>query len=240
MWDKIHQIILDLEPLLLVVIPTCFAVYLKLKSKVVEKKHQIEKENESKNKEKFSDWEHAESLAVIDKIKTICNYYRDVGHMDLANYIQFENGTTATSKICNMFLSCLAEDSRFSNIPKMISSIQRVPYSRLSTWINNTINAKEERFIVNKREVEFKEDYSDFIVGSEKVKSFISGTVRDPNGTLIGICSFFFDDENLCGDDKESRERCMSVFNNFVTSVETVFIEYHTTRNKKKKELNIL
>ena len=239
MWDKIYDIITALEPLLLIIIPTCFGIYLKLKNKVTEKNKEIEKEIDTKNKEKFLEWEHSESMLIIDKIKTICNYYKDVGHMDLVNYIQFENGTVATSKLCNMFLSCLAEDNRYGVIPKFISTLQRIPYSRLSTWTNNVVNSEDGIYRVNNREKEFDEDYSDFVIGSENVKSFICGAVKDSNGVLIGICSFFFATENCCGDDEESEERCKTTLQKFITSVETIFLEYNIARENKKKELKI-
>ena len=238
MWEDIHKFITEIEPLLLVIVPACFVTYMKIRDKLKEKKKELKEENDAKNKEKFLEWEHTESMLTIDKIKTVCNYYRDIGHMDLVSYIQFENGTAATSKLCNMFLSCLAEDSRFGNIPKMLPSVQRIPYGRLSTWINNVLSSPDEIYKVNSRS-EFTEDYSSFIAGSEEVKSFISGSVRDANGVLIGICTFFFSTENCCGDNYEAIERCMTTFKSFVTSVETIFLSYNTARNKKKKELNL-
>lgn len=238
MWEDIYNIITELEPLLLVIVPACYVIYIKIKNKIGKKKKELEEENSAKNREKFLEWEHTESMLTIDKIKTICNYYRDIGHMDLVSYIQFENGTAATSKLCNMFMSCLAEDSRFGDIPKMLPDIQRVPYGRLSTWVNNILSSPDEIYKVNSRS-EFTEDYSNFIVGSEEVKSFISGAVRDANGALIGICTFFFSSDNCCGEDSESVERCMSTFKSFVTSVKTTFLSYNTARNNKKKELNL-
>lgn len=239
MWEQIQKIIQMIEPLLIVVIPTCFGIYLKVKNKVHEKSVKIEKEFEVKNREKFIDWEHSESMVIIDKIKAICNYYRDIGHMDLVNYIQFENGTMATSKLCNMFLSCLAEDNRYGKIPKFISTLQRIPYSRLSTWTNNVINSEKGIYRVNNREKDFDEDYSEFIIGSENAKSFISGAVKDQNGVLIGICSFFFAEEDCCGTECENIERCITTLQQFITSVETIFLEYNIARENKKKELNI-
>ena len=120
MWEDIHKFITEIEPLLLIIIPAIFATGIKINNKIKEKREELEKENDVKNREKFLEWEHKESMLTIDRVKTVCNYYRDIGNMDLVNYIQFENGTSATSKLCNMFLSCLAEDDRFGSIPKKI------------------------------------------------------------------------------------------------------------------------
>lgn len=238
MWEDVKEFINDIEPLLIVVIPTCFGIYLKLKNKLAEKEKQVNHELITKNKEKLLDWEHTESIKVINRIKNLCNYFKDIGHMDLVNYVQFENGTTATSRLCNMFLSCLAEDSRFSVIPKMISSFQRIPYGRMSTWINNIMNEETENttfhsYIVKNKE-EFEDDYSDTIIGSDKVKSFISSSVKDPNGMIIGICSFYYAENEWSG---RSKEQCEELMMKFVSSIESIFIEYNVARVNKQKEL---
>lgn len=240
MWEDIHKFITEIEPLLLIIIPAIFATGIKINNKIKEKREELEKENDVKNREKFLEWEHKESMLTTDRIKTVCNYYRDIGNMDLVNYIQFENGTSATSKLCNMFLSCLAEDDRFGSIPKMLPSIQRVPYSRLSTWINNVLSSPDEIYKVTSRS-EFTEDYSSFIAGSDEVESFISGSVKDANGVLIGICTFFFNTENYhCEkDNTEAVKHCIETFKSFITSVETVFLSYNDARDKKKEELNL-
>lgn len=236
MVDKILDIIHAIEPILLVVIPTCFGIYLRVKKKVEEKERSIHRENELKNREKLLDWEHVESIKVIDKIKHLCNYYKDVGHMDLVNYVQFENGTTATSKLCNMFLSCLAEDSRFSKIPKMISKFQRVPYGKMSSWVSQVVDNKEQAlFISNKDSLDFHDD-DDIVFGEENIKSFISCPVKDPNGMLIGICSFYYSEENWSG---RTKEQCEDVMIKFVSSLEAIFLEYNYARLNMKKSLNL-
>lgn len=236
-WDRVIEIIKQLEPLLLVVIPTCFGIYIKIKNKIKEKEDSVKKQDEAKRKEKFLEWEHKESLKVIDNIKSVCNYYKDIGHMDLVNYIQFENGTTATSKLCNMFLSCLAEDSRFGKIPNMISNIQRISYSRMSSWVNNVSKADNGVLMVKNVDSDVN-DYSDldFIANNKDIKSFISGSVRDSNGVLIGICSFFYSEYDWCG---RGEEQCIYLMNKYITSIETIFLEYNTNRKKMKKSLRL-
>lgn len=240
MWDKLIEFIDKIEPLLLIIIPTCFGIYLKVKSKIAEKEKQINNEIFVKNKEKFSDWEHNESIKVINRIKNLCNYFKDIGHMDLVNYVQFENGTLATSKLCNMFLSCLAEDSRFSTIPKMIPNFQRIPYSRMSSWINNITYETENTsnfLIVSDKNKKFNEDcLDDIIINNEKIKSFVSCPVRDPKGILIGICSFYYAETDFAG---RTDEQCRELMSKFVSSVESVLIEYNIMRDNKKAELHL-
>lgn len=234
MWDKILEVIKELEPLLLVIIPTCFGVYIKIKNKLKIKKEEIAKLTKTKNKEKFSNWEHIESLKTVDKLRDICNYYKDIGHMDRVNYVQFENGTVASSKLCNMFLTCLAEDTRHSNkISHFMGSFQRIPYSRMSDWVIN-VNEADRQIYTNNNAEDIKK-YVD-IFNNGTVGSFITGNVYDSNGLLIGLCSFFYADSDWNG---QAKEQCIDLLSKFVASVETIFLEYSLQRDYMKKTLNI-
>ena len=232
MWDEIKNILSQIEPILLIIIPTIFAIYLKIRDKCLQKKQEHDKENIAKNKEKFSVWKHIESMNVIENIKTICNYYKDIGHASLVNYIQLENGTIATSKLCNMFLSCLAEDTRFGSIPKMMPNIQRIPYTRMSSWVNDVRKDNIHKIPTMK---DFKEDYS-FVTGDPYIKSCMSIAVSNGNGIFIGMCTFFFDEENYCG---MTDAECEELLEKFKTSIETVFINYNKNRLDKLKSLNL-
>nr|CAI9751337.1 hypothetical protein DGKKSRWO_DGKKSRWO_CDS_0057 [uncultured phage]CAI9752214.1 hypothetical protein CVNMHQAP_CVNMHQAP_CDS_0057 [uncultured phage] len=233
-WEKFLDFLNAIEPVLLVIIPAILGIWIKIKAKIEEKEQKIKTENTAKNENIFSSWEHEKSKEVIDNIQSICNYYKDIGYMDLVNYIQFENGTTAMSKICNMFLTCLAEDNRFGTIPKMIDYVHRTSYSRLSVWVKDINSAPDGIYIATKRE-DFSEDYSDFIPSCKHIKSFISGAVKDPNGVLIGICSFYYVDTL----DSSVIEQNVAVLRKFITSVETIFLNYQLDREKMKKSLNL-
>ena len=132
MLDKIMAILDQIGPLLYVVVPAAFGIYFNLKDKVRAKEKEVKETNKAKAKQAYKVWEHEESQAVIRKIKELCNVYKDKSNAGLAQYIQLENGTMATSKICNMFVSCLAEDDRYGKIPKLSSKLQRLPYSKVT------------------------------------------------------------------------------------------------------------
>lgn len=238
-WDDVKHIINELEPLLLVIIPTCFGVYLKLKNKINAKKDEIERLDADKNKKEMKNWEHVESMNVIRDIKTICNYYKDIGHMDSVIYLQLENGTVATSRLSNMFITCLTEDSRASKIPKVSSSIQRVPYSRLIELVADAYN----KIIVN---CDFKSkdkscskhrEIMDVVPSFESVSSYIIAPVRNMQGYLIGYCLFLYANPMSNGEDEKEHTDLM---NKFVASVEAVFLRYNKARDKKKKELKVI
>lgn len=232
MWNKIYQFIVDIEPLLLVIVPTIFGIYLKIRNKITAKNEEIKKQDKIKNSEIFIAWEHEASMNVVEDIKNICNYYKDIGHADLVNYIQLENGTLASSKVCNMFISCLAEDNRFSNIPKMMPDIQRVPYTKMSAWVNDVRTNGIYSFSDMKV---FSEDYS-FVSSDSYIKSCMSCAVKNGDGVFIGMCTFFFTEENFSGIEEK---QCEDLLVKFATSVETVFINYNKNRRDKIKELKI-
>lgn len=237
MLNDIYQFIVDIEPLLLVIIPAIFALYVKIKNKIKQKQKEINDEIIAKNKDEFIIWEHNQSIEIISKIKSMCNYYKDIGHMDLVNYIQLENGTFASSKLSNMFLSCLAEDDRYSMVPKMVDKIQRIPYGRMSMWANAIINSSDGICRIDNYK-QISEDFSK-LINDKTINSFISCAVKDSKGIIIGICSFFFNKENCCGTDEVSQNLCNNTIRKFATSVETIFLEYDIARKNKKKELNL-
>ena len=53
MWEEINNLLETIEPILLVILPTCFAIYLKLKNKLDQKKKEFEIKNQNKNKQIF-------------------------------------------------------------------------------------------------------------------------------------------------------------------------------------------
>ena len=118
--DEFLKILDKIEPLILVVIPTLFGIWMKTANKIKEKNESFKRGEQKKALEKYNMWEHEESRRVIAKIKELCRVYKDRSKADEVMYLQLENGTVATSKLCNMFITCLAEDDRYSVIPKKL------------------------------------------------------------------------------------------------------------------------
>ena len=234
-WDQLMAFLKQLEPLLYIVIPFIVGVYIKLSSKVKEQKETVLKANTAKNRQTYIDWEHQESLKIITRIRDLCNFYKDRGHMDLVNYIQLENGTLATSKICNMFLSCLAEDTRFGDVPKMISRIQRIPYSRLSCWVDKIMDDPNGTYLESDTNDVDDCCFRD-IMGTDGVRSIVSCAIHDPNGAFIGVCSFFYGGPEWDG---RTEIECRDLMVKFVSAVEGLFLDYHISRRKRRKELNL-
>lgn len=236
MFDKIMDFLDKIGPLLYVVVPAIFGIYYNLREKVKTKEKEIKKTNKAKAKQAYTVWEHDESQRVIIKIKDLCNVYKDKSNAGLAQYLQLENGTVATSKICNMFISCLAEDDRYGRVPKLSSRLQRLPYSKVTGWIGKIIEIRNTDMDYILTEDVSKADYSIAeIVDAPEIRSVILAPVYDPNNTLLGMCVFYYADINFDGN-KESE---IQLINKFRCGVEQVLVEYHMDRSRKMKELGL-
>lgn len=228
-WDKVLEFIKALEPLLLVIIPFAFGVYLKIKLKIDEKKHKIIKQNDDKNNKKLINWQHEESIRVVNKLKECCNYHCDLDSVH-TSFVQLENGTLATSKVYNMFFSCVAEDDRYSSdIKKLTKIMQRIPYIQLSDWYNE-VNGSDEDSVY----IEDIATTCEFFDGLG-IKNIMSNLVHDTDGLVIGICNFSFSDD-LPENKIEDYKRAMT---SFVSSIETVFLSYKMNVEEMKKKLNL-
>lgn len=237
MVDKILELLDKLGPFLYVVVPAAYAVGYNVYLKVKERKKSIKVMNQEKAKDHYNLWEHEESKQVISKIKDFCNVYKDKSHADLVNYLQLENGTAATSKIQNMFLTCLAEDDRYGTIPKLISKLQRLPYSEVTCWLNKFENhVNKDNFIIQTPDLS-KADYNRTCVEgiNNTIASVLVGPVYDPNNILLGIVVFYYSGKDY----NNQMEDELNNLRLFKSAVETALLEYHLKRRDKKKALGL-
>lgn len=235
--DKILEILDKIEPLILVVVPALIGIWLKVSTKVKEENETFKKMENKKLLEKYNMWEHEESRRVIMKIKELCRIYKDRSVADEVMYLQLENGTIATSKLCNMFVTCLAEDDRYSDIPKKIKKLQRLPYSQLAEWVDKV---SENRVVIPEFGVETIHIEEDFF---SSVNSHMAKSVIDKDGYLIGMVVFNYKNKNF-NSPNEQNDECnenhqLKLLREFKVSVEAIFIAYNVARIDMKKELGL-
>ena len=229
MWDKVIEFLKDIETIILYVIPLAMALWFKIKTSVIENKLKLNTKDIGKRKQQLLEYKHSESIEVISKLKEVCNYHCDLSHVH-ASYIQLENGTIATSKLCNMFFSCIAEDSRYSNLPKLTEHIQRIPFVRLSNWFNKVYTSEHQVvYVIDSKDIDAI--FQDTI----KIKCMVSGLVKNPKGVVIGVCNFMFSEEQ----EKENLDNFVTQMTKFVSSVETIFLDYNVNIKNKAKDLKI-
>lgn len=233
MSDIINQII-DLlravEPLVVTAIPIVFGIWLKTKTKILEKKLEYSQEIAKKKEGELTKWRHDESLKIASKLKEVCNYYCDTCHVHTA-YIQFENGTLATSKLSNMFFSCAAEDNRYSTMPKLVQLLQRVPYVQMQDWYEHISNSEYNIVYI------YDKQYIDELFYNQVgVRSMLAGLVKNSSGTIVGVGIFIFDEVKT----KEELNTYNTSMEKFISSLETIFLSYGINVKNKRKELNML
>lgn len=228
--DKFLEILDKIEPLILVVIPTLFGIWIKTANKIKEKNDTYKRSVRKKALEKYDMWEHEESRRVIAKIKELCRVYKDRSKADEVMYLQLENGTVATSRLCNMFITCLAEDDRYSVIPKKIRKLQRVSYSQLSEWVEEVTTHECIIPDIQAEELHVEEPFF------EDVGSHLSETVHDKDGYLIGMVVFNYFSRYFNEADEENQ---IDFLRQFQASIESVFISYHVARMDMKKQLHL-
>lgn len=235
------KVIQDWAPIIYTLATIGIGAFIKLHDIAKKKREEINAENEAKNKENYQIWKHEASTKVITRIKDLCNFYKDKGHMDSVSYVQLENGTVAASKLCNMFVTCLAEDDRFSNLPKYMDKFQRIPYSKVSFWADSIaalqLDPTKQNIIMTPNSDALDENASiRNIINFNDIKSSIVAPVYDPNGTLIGAGIFLYGKVDFNGMVPNEQRVLM---NQFKASLESVFLEYYIARIDKQKEFKI-
>lgn len=236
MLDKILEILGKLDTILCVVVPTAAVVYFNVKNKVRDAQIKDEEKRVRQAEKKYDEWEHEESRIVISRIKNLCNLFKDKGHADLVQYLQLENGTIATSKIQNMFVTCLAEDDRSGSIQKMIKRLQRIPYSETVCWLDKLtkLDSTTDACLCTPdiNDIEHAKARIEDITG---IGSVMVAPVYRPDELLLGICVFYYHETKYNGMYKTEHQ----FLTKFKSAVESVILDYHVHREEKKRELKL-
>ena len=230
--DFIKNALESVEIIVITVVPVIYATIYQVIKKIQKKKNEMDKIEKSKRIEEYNNWEHEESMFVTSRVRSMCNYYKDQGAVDLVSFYQIENGTVARSKLCNMFLTCLAEDERYGPLPKYLHKLQRIPYSQVASWVELVRCNQVVIPNINNIKNEFIKD----TCIDKLVNSSLSEQIKDSNGWFLGICLFEYVGVNYNGKE-EMAER--AILSNFAASVNSIFINYHEARLNKLTELGL-
>ncbi len=233
--EQITDLLDQIAPLLYIVVPAAAGVWFKLREKIKEKEGVVKRESLDKRKEQFRAWAYDESRATIKKIKDLCNLYKDKGSMDLVNYLQIENGTVTAAKIHNMYVSCLAEDSRLGNLPKLSGTVQRLSYGTFTEFTGDLgMTQSKDVAAVTVDTLEGKMPVQ--ILSNGAIKSYMFLPVFDLSSNLVGTAVFYYSEENYNGTQKDSN---IKLLEQFKTSIEHIFFEFATSRAEKIEELKL-
>lgn len=239
--QSLIDLIQDWAPVIYTLATIGIGAFIKLHDIAAKKRKEIDAENEAKNKDNYQVWKHEESTRVIGRIKDLCNFYKDKGKADSVSFVQLENGTVAKSRLCNMFVSCLAEDDRFSNLPKYMDQFQRIPYSKVSFWADSIAalsfdNIRKNMIATPDSDVLDRNASIRNMIDFEGIRSSIVAPVYDPNGVLIGAGIFLYSKADYNGMGEEEQKTLMVQFR---TALESIFLEFYLARQDKMKEFHI-
>lgn len=233
--EQLTELLDKIAPLLYVVVPAAAGIWYKLGEKIKEKEGLVKRKSKDKRKELFRAWAYDESRATIKKLKDLCDLYKDKGAVDLVNYLQIENGTVTAAKIHNMYISCLAEDSRLGALPKLSMLIQRMPYGTFVEFAGDLAMSQKDRIkpIANST---LKDKQPVGILSNGKIQSYMFLPVFDLGTNLVGTAVFYFEKEDYNGADLEQIEELLK---SFKISIEQIFFEYSRARLEKIDELKL-
>lgn len=212
-----------------------YKLYRGTRLKYEELRREDSEKQKRSNCQKFSTWEHTESLAVLSDIHKKCNLYKDKSKADRVAYIQLENGTVASSKLCNMFISFSCEDSRYSDLPKELLNLRRIPYSRLSAWAEELFKVANEngKALILKKESEAFETINS-LYKSRIGTQFVS-PVFDYDNNFIGAVVLDFIEEIP----KEKMDFYLSALLDFRSAVYNRIMSFHDDRKERMEEFKI-
>ena len=226
MIDKIDEFLTHIEPVLLIIIPALYGIYLKIRARV----NALNDANTEKNQLQYDTWRHERSRIVITQIKEQCNVYKDRSGAEHACFLQLENGTAATSKIFNMYLTCLAEDNRYSDSPKIQLNLQRIPYSQLAEW------SEESQNKVYLTDIQADNPTWPQAIMPRDIKTIISTWVRDKDGFVIGFAVFM---SRACTGGNNTQPKQMELMKEFKTAIETIFLSFNVECQDKRAALGL-
>lgn len=228
-----------LTPFLVILVPLVFKLWDKISKKWKEEAEKQKLKDTMQNIDLYRVWKHEESMKTSSKVNNCCDIHGDLAKTN-TSFIQIENGTIAASGISNMYFSCCAEDTKYTTINKLIHTLQRVQYAKVSYWFDE-ISENYEKF--ENHEIEDKFTYfteeelqNTIFYNNYKIKSMISGIVKNhKNNAIIGICNFAFSDPLTKEELKQYKDRMLE----FVSAVENIYDNFNISREDYANKLKI-
>jgi hypothetical protein len=232
--NSITLFLKQVEPLLLVLAPAICALYIKVRSRIDSKRAKDDQKTITAAKARLKNWEKYENRRMITSIVEFCNKTKDMSKADQVMFLHLTNGTVSEERIHSMCIECLAEDSRYSPIPKKTKYIQRTPFTEFAEWDIKLEEAGGIKAIASVAEEHPEWIWKDLF---RKVKSQIYAKLADENGILFGYVVLNYVSEHFDGAPLESQTECA---NSLSRQIEGLFHAYGVSRNIKVQELGLM
>lgn len=213
----------------------------KIKDSEVELKKQDNAATILRNKKKFEEYAHDQSMTFMTNMKDICNRYRDQASPDRVHFLQLENGTVAITGVYNMYITSIAEDDRYSRLPRVYRYVNRIPYNRLSSLMElmRNMQAYDSEIV----ELNGENDESHDILRifnelySSKVGSCLALPIYDHEQVFVGSVLFDYIDTNYNGKEPEQQKKYLRELQ---ISIHTILNTYNANLVKKRIELGLV
>lgn len=212
----------------------------KIKEQEADEKKKEDQTTKLRNEKKFKDFAHQESMQYMVNMKTQCNKYRDQASPDRAHYLQIENGTIAITGIYNMFVTSIAEDDRYSRLPRVYPHINRIPYNRLTALFAPLLEMKPYK--QNVLEVNGEDEKSKRIleitneICASKVGSCLALPIFDTESFFVGCVLFDYLEPNFNNRNLSEQKDSLKEFQ---VSINTLISSYNINLIRKREELGL-
>lgn len=185
----IESIVTGVVATLGVVTPIIAAAYYKLNKKWKSSMQEARLKDREKSLDILKNYTYSESMRCLSDIKYVVNMYRDKSQADRVCYYSLEDGTVAESKLHNMYITMSTESDRFSQIPRYIQNVQRLPVPQVLGILSEFNNRSEG--IDSIKAFEVPSDEKDHLV-HKSTQSWKVRNVCNADGYIIGYIMFLY------------------------------------------------
>lgn len=223
------------------VIPIIAVIWYKSKKKYDDKMRELKKHDYDKAQQELLHFSHTKSIWSMKNLEEICNMYVDKSHTDRIMYLQLENGTTADSKLQNMFITCMAESTRYSELPKRMDKIQRLPLQSIVSYIEKVNQEGTVEMLAEdiNTDIDMK---AKNVLFSQNISAWRIKVVRNKSGYIIGyvVFEYLFDSSSKNGNiEFRDDEEPSSFIDQCQAAIESELLRYNNQIESKRKELGL-
>lgn len=238
--QQIREILQIISELVLVIAPAAAVIYHKFYRKYKEKLRNLKKEDHDKAQQELLHFSHDKSILSMKNLEEICNMYVDRSHADIVTYLQLENGTMADSKLQNMFITCMAESDRYSNLPKKMNKIQRLPLQSIVSYIEKVNQSNTVSLLSKDLNVDIDLKAKDLLL-PQGISAWRMKVIHNVSGYVIGyvIFEYLFDSQESGSLGFEDDEHPSSLIDQCQAAIESELLRYNNQIESKRKELGL-
>lgn len=238
--QQIHEISQIVGDIVLVLIPVATTIGYKIVKKWIDEWHGLKRKDREKAQQQLIQFSHTKSMLSMKNLEEICNIYVDKSHADCIMFLQLENGTMADSKLQNMFITCIAESDRYSELPKRMNKIQRLPLQSIISYIEKVNQCGMVEMISNdiSTDVDLK---AKNLLFSQNISAWRMKVIHNKDGYITGyvVFEYLFDSHENGKLEFDDDENFSSLIDRCQAAIESELLRYDNQIEFKRKELGL-